>query len=143
VHTLSTLIYVSRAAPGLGMAEIEAIGEVAQRRNGASDVTGALLFYAGYFLQALEGHEADVRTTFARIERDPRHRDVQVLAGVAAGERLFGQWSMRRVVPPAGDDRAVTAFLASLYRQPGDAAHAQTALRLLSRLAATKALSAI
>jgi hypothetical protein len=131
-----TLIYVSRAAAGLSVSEIEAIGEVAQRRNAGCDVTGALLFYAGHFLQALEGPEAEVQATFARIEGDSRHRDVHLLIGEPTQERLFAQWSMRRVVPPRGDDRTVTAFLASLHRDPNDTAHAHTALRLLARLAA-------
>jgi hypothetical protein len=137
-----TLIYVSRATAGLSVAEIEAIGEVAQRRNTACGVSGALLFYAGHFLQALEGPASEVHATFARIERDQRHRDVRVLIGGETQERLFAQWSMRRVAPPSGDDRTVTAFLAALHRNPGDTVHAHTALRLLSRLAAEQPASA-
>ena len=92
------VIYVSRSRIGGTearlRAEIDAILAVARPRNAADGVTGALLFTRTGFAQVLEGPLAAVQATFERIQRDPRHDDVLVLASEPVGQRLFAGWAM-------------------------------------------------
>ena len=74
--------------------EIEKILQVAQRRNAASDVTGALMFNDRMFTQVLEGDEGAVHAIFSSIERDARHRDIAVLETGNIVRRSFPVWSM-------------------------------------------------
>src|SRR4051794_4662871 len=64
-----------------------------QRRN----VTGALLLSGQWFVQVLEGAEADVGSLYGRIQRDPRHDGVELLFAGPADERIFAHWSMAKV----------------------------------------------
>lgn len=71
--TLARLVYVSRAAPRLGTAEVYAIIRRAHAGNGAAGVTGALVFLDGWFAQVLEGPSPALEACLGRIRRDPRH----------------------------------------------------------------------
>jgi hypothetical protein len=64
------------------------------RSNSANGLSGGLIFNRRFFCQVLEGDEAAVMQTFARICKDPRHNDVVVVEKKYADERLFGAWSM-------------------------------------------------
>lgn len=75
-------------------AEVEAILAISRRNNARVGMTGALIFNAGVFAQVLEGARADIEATFERIQRDPRHGAVQVLAFEPAPTRNFPSWSM-------------------------------------------------
>jgi hypothetical protein len=87
------VVYVSSASSAFSTEDLTQLLEKARRANGAADVTGMLIYCKGKFLQALEGPPAAVRDTFARIERDQRHRDiVQLQRGDAS--RLFSNWAM-------------------------------------------------
>lgn len=85
------------------LAMMDTILATARQRNATVDVTGALLFTEGRFVQALEGERDNVRATFDRIELDPRHADVQILSSQFSDRRRFKQWSMAFV----GDDAAL------------------------------------
>ena len=52
--------------------ELPTILKIAQARNSAVDVTGALLVCNGWFVQELEGPMQPVLETYGRITRDPR-----------------------------------------------------------------------
>ncbi len=136
MDALVSLIYVSKAAHGLDAADIGAIHHGAQRENASRGVTGALLCYDGRFVQVLEGPAAAVQSVYERILADPRHHDVRLLIQGPTSERLFGQWSMRRVPEPDRRDRTVVAFLDQLQHEPNAMTQAHTALKLLLRLAA-------
>lgn len=45
-------------------------------------------------MQFLEGPEAPIRALYARIERDPRHTAVALLADGSATAREFPDWAM-------------------------------------------------
>ena len=86
-------------------------------------------------MQVLEGTPAAVEQSFGRISVDPRHHDVtRLFCGPIEAPR-FPSWSMRYVSNIGQPDRAVSAFLDELQRQPSPEAVRQT-LALLSRLAA-------
>ncbi|PTM41538.1 BLUF domain-containing protein [Bosea sp. 124] len=90
------LVYVSKFNLGRVDSAPAALRDIlsASRRNNAKDgVTGYLIF-DGEFLQILEGAEATVSGTFARIEGDSRHRQTSVLEWKPSSTRLFPTWSM-------------------------------------------------
>lgn len=66
-----------------------ALVELARRRNEEHDLTGFLHHDDGFFFQWLEGHPDPLASTMARIELDPRHRNLVHLArGVGQGRRF-------------------------------------------------------
>lgn len=67
---------------------------VSKRNNSAGGITGALVFNSGIFAQVLEGPGNEVEATFERIQRDPRHGDVDVLEFEGTHQRGFPSWSM-------------------------------------------------
>ena len=95
---LYRLVYYSRncikGTPDQVAAGVDAILHSAWRNNASLGVTGALIFNAGIFAQVLEGCRQDVKATFERIQDDPRHSDVRVLAFEQAPHRGFPAWSM-------------------------------------------------
>jgi hypothetical protein len=100
---LYRLLYCSRnmiganAASGQAVdveAELRAILATARRRNKEDNITGALLFTASGFAQALEGYREAVERTFERIGSDPRHTDVTVLTFAPTERRSFPDWPM-------------------------------------------------
>ena len=90
------LIYTSKENQEFPAAELKKLLRNARLRNHHVGVTGILVYQGGTFLQALEGEEDAVRTIFARIEKDPRHGDINILhRTLSLGKRrLFGDWSM-------------------------------------------------
>lgn len=75
-------------------AAVAEILSISQRNNGKVGVTGALLFNGGCFAQVLEGPRKAVESTFERIQRDPRHSEVNVLQCEPVEARGFSNWSM-------------------------------------------------
>jgi hypothetical protein len=74
-------------------ADLKQILASAIRTNSERGITGGLIFNRRYFAQVLEGEPAAVTQTFARINNDPRHKDVTATMEPVS-ERLFGAWSM-------------------------------------------------
>ena len=91
---VSQLVYLSRATMHVDRAELVDILRVSQSNNRHAGVTGALLFCDGFFLQILEGEPAALDVTLARIARDVRHVDLQVIERRDGVERMFGEWEM-------------------------------------------------
>ncbi len=104
------LLYLSQPPAGLDADGVEALVREIRikslHNNAARRLTGVLAYSERLFAQALEGDEADVNATFARICADGRHHDVHVVhAGRVLG-RAFGDWSMAFArVPPDVDLR--------------------------------------
>jgi hypothetical protein len=125
---LHRLAYVSRATAPSGAEaarHLASILAVAQRDNAAAGITGALLHSRRWFAQVLEGERGALEALYARIERDPRHRDVTLLALHPATRRVFESWSMghagqapealmRRAMAALGERAAVAAAMREL-----------------------------
>lgn len=88
------LVYVSAATRLFEKNELVALMNSSAEKNARAGITGLLLYKEGNIIQVLEGEEAQVRETFTRIERDPRHRRVQVLLQEPIAGRSFPQWAM-------------------------------------------------
>ena len=99
---LDQLVYRSVAAMPtehlLPLAEL--LGE-AQRNNERAGLTGALAVHDGRFLQVVEGDPGLLDQLHLRLERDPRHRDIDVLERRPIERRAFDGWSMAsaRITP--------------------------------------------
>jgi Sensors of blue-light using FAD len=90
---LERVVYVSRAAAGIGMTDAYDIIRVAHNRNSSFGLTGALLFSDGWFVQVLEGESFCVRERYARIASDPRHEQVDLRQQITIEEPAFpGEW---------------------------------------------------
>ncbi|CAN5300545.1 hypothetical protein BH10PSE7_BH10PSE7_35840 [soil metagenome] len=113
---LHRLVYFSRnTVPGSRVDiafEIESILASSRRNNMRGHITGALIFNSGVFAQVLEGSRDGIENTFERIQRDPRHSDVQILAFEPIERRVFPSWSMA-FVGRSKPDHALFAYLAS------------------------------
>lgn len=90
---LHRLVYYSRnrmsGTPPEIAAGVDQILATSQRNNALVEVTGALIFNSGVFAQILEGPRRAVEQTFERIQRDPRHGEVLVLAFEPVTTRAF------------------------------------------------------
>lgn len=95
---LYRLTYVSRnAMAGQAQQLDEEIGRIlasSRRNNARVGVTGALLFSADCFAQALEGGSITVQELFEQIQWDTRHADSVVLEAGPVERREFADWSM-------------------------------------------------
>lgn len=92
--------YTSHASRPMSRACLAVLRRESAELNAQNDMTG-LLFYAegnpgqrSVFLQHIEGPKEAVQATFERIQRDGRHRDVEVLSEGFSKYRLFPDWSM-------------------------------------------------
>ncbi|MBV2217630.1 MAG: BLUF domain-containing protein, partial [Diaphorobacter sp.] len=93
---LVRLLYVSRAVDTSSEA-IEAILTQSRQHNPASGITGVLCYGGGIFLQAIEGGRSAVSDLYGHIQRDPRHKDVELLHYEEIAARRFGGWTMGKV----------------------------------------------
>ena len=91
---LIQIIYVSQPF-GFDNAMLNGILMDSRRNNLRDDVTGALICRADAYLQLIEGPEAAIRGTYARISSDDRHANVSLLFSEAVTDRVFPGWAMR------------------------------------------------
>ncbi|MHA7871192.1 MAG: BLUF domain-containing protein [Hyphococcus sp.] len=91
---LSAVLYRSKANRALQSPELIALVQRAKMYNQAASLTGFILYDEDYFLQWLEGPEAELRRAFDRISRDQRHDDIEILSDGEIPARLFGGWNL-------------------------------------------------
>lgn len=92
--SMLSIAYVSAAAVEMTDGEIAAILVQARANNIRHDLTGALLYHRGRFIQILEGPDEHVLSRFAVISADPRHRSISVVSEESIRERQFPEWTM-------------------------------------------------
>ncbi|MEN9790470.1 MAG: hypothetical protein RLZZ63_128 [Gemmatimonadota bacterium] len=92
--SLFMLVYLSSLSSPMSDAALEALVRASRERNACEGITGVLLHSEGSVIQCLEGPEASVRATFARISRDPRHGGIFVAVEEAVSDRTFPNWLM-------------------------------------------------
>jgi len=100
---------ITTSTSGRAADDIPDIVREAAPRNGLDGITGLLYSEEDAFLQAIEGPDDSVSDLMARLETDPRHRDLTILVDRSIAEREFGDWTMiyrdRRESIDAFDDR--------------------------------------
>lgn len=87
-------VYVSRAIPTIGEAEVQSILEVSRKSNQLSGLSGLLMFHEGKFFQVLEGPLKELEECYTRIEADERHHAVRLLVKGTSPDRAFPDWKM-------------------------------------------------
>jgi len=91
------IIYSSESATPMQMDDLEDILEQARSSNAARQITGALVYVDGTFLQVLEGEASTVKALMARIVADVRHETVTVLKEAEVAAPTFRDWRMAYV----------------------------------------------
>lgn len=92
--TLVSLVYVSVASRAMTDDDLRSILAKAREKNARLNITGMLLYRDGFFIQVLEGEQAQVDELFAVIAADERHRNVLKIEEHPIEQRTFGQWTM-------------------------------------------------
>ena len=88
------LIYSSQATVPMSVAELEEILVDARAGNEKRNITGALVYIDGIFLQVLEGERETVLSLMRSIEKDTRHHSVKVFHQAEVDRPTFGNWRM-------------------------------------------------
>jgi hypothetical protein len=88
------VIYSSRARLPLDAEALEEILHDARAGNEARNVTGALVYADGVFLQVLEGELAALEPLIELIRQDSRHDDMKVFRTREVETRAFTDWRM-------------------------------------------------
>jgi len=91
---LHAIAYVSSASWNLRDDQVERIVAESRRLNTLNGITGVLLYCDGNFMHYLEGEQAAVHETFARIRGSASHYQVNELMNEPIEVREFGDWSM-------------------------------------------------
>lgn len=119
------LVYISRETYPLRADDLIRLLLSAREYNRRADVTGVLLYRGGWFMQLLEGSEAEVEALYAHIASDPRHGEVERLLSRASAARLMQGWSMGYADAPTADGcdafeglRSERGVIALLERTP-------------------------
>lgn len=129
---LFSLTYASRTSESLHEAALTALLRKSRAYNQQTRISGLLLYAHGRFLQVLEGDEAEVRALYARIQTDPRHHEVRLLASGPTKVRSFPDWRMGFAATDENTLGEITGFL-PLPGAPGLAVHPPAALGQLLR----------
>lgn len=87
-------LYASRASVPLQAHALEDILAQSRRNNPKQGITGLLLFANGIFVQVIEGSRYEISRLLAKIVRDERNTDVEILSHEEITERCFGIWTM-------------------------------------------------
>lgn len=90
------IVYTSRATAPHNVI-LDEIVSTAMRNNAARDITGALFYDNGTFLQVLEGKLDTLTHLMATIESDTRHQALNVLINQPIKERTLDGWSMQQI----------------------------------------------
>lgn len=89
-----SIVYVSAATNPMTDDDVAAILVEARANNLRNDLTGALLYNGGRFIQIIEGPDEVLRSQYAKIAADPRHRSVQTMSEKRIAHRQFPEWTM-------------------------------------------------
>ena len=93
------LLYTShnQIPPSALNEELAKVLEVSLAYNKANAITGALVSTPTRFAQVLEGPRGAVMAVMQRIEADPRHRDIAIVASEMIPQRSFPRWSLAHI----------------------------------------------
>jgi Sensors of blue-light using FAD len=105
------LMYYSTAKQHINEEDIANILNTARDFNLKSGITGCLLFHNNDFIQLLEGDKELIKELFAKIQKDNRHSNVNLLAEGEKKDRVFENWSMAYHKLDLADTANIERFL--------------------------------
>jgi hypothetical protein len=88
------IIYLSRASRPMSDDELANLLRQAREANAQKNITGALVYGDGQFMQIIEGDEATLAMLYAKLLQDERHGQVFKFADKPIAQRSFADWSM-------------------------------------------------
>lgn len=91
------IVYSSKANRRMSVSDLEEILVDARTGNEARNVTGALVYVDGVFLQILEGEKETLQRLMRSIAADTRHSSVTVFHEADVERPLFSDWRMAYV----------------------------------------------
>ena len=91
---LNQLIYSSCATRPLTSADLNAIISSAQRNNLPREITGALCYARGTFVQCIEGEPSTIDQLYQLLHKDERHSELITIDIKEIFERRFPNWTM-------------------------------------------------
>jgi hypothetical protein len=94
VNTLISLTFVSTPTIPFSFLGLSRLLCHIYLNNQTNDITGILIFKDNQFTQILEGQESSVEKIWVTIQKDDRHRDLQLLSKESIEVRSFMKWSM-------------------------------------------------
>jgi len=113
---LQRLIYRSTATgTTASLLNVATILAESQRNNDRDGLTGALAAHGDRYLQVVEGRPSTLDSLLRRLERDNRHKDIEVIDRRGIDGRRFDGWAMAHARFGPGD----AAMLERIVSQPG------------------------
>ena len=95
MNEITSIVYLSRAGVEFSKRDARQHLKIfSQTENAKHEISGLLVYSEGYFLQIIEGTSAAIDTLYAKIVRDPRHSEIDLLTRSVSAIRLFSKWSM-------------------------------------------------
>jgi hypothetical protein len=88
------IIYMSRGSQAMTDDELRTLLLQARSANEEQNITGALVYGDGQFMQVIEGEESVLAALYSKLLTDTRHMNVVKLADKQISQRSFGEWSM-------------------------------------------------
>ncbi len=88
------LIYTSQATVAMDAQNLKNILQDARAFNALDHISGVLLHDHGHFLQLLEGPPDAIEDLLAKLSKDTRHEQLEILLDTPASNRLFPDWRM-------------------------------------------------
>lgn len=95
------LAYISIISAVFSDKDLLKIMSASHRFNPSHNITGALMYRKGVFLQLLEGEMTIIENLFQKIKDDPRHENITLLFAQTSEKSVFPHWVVG-------------------YREPGD-----------------------
>ncbi|MDD9951384.1 MAG: BLUF domain-containing protein [Zetaproteobacteria bacterium] len=92
-----TLVYKSLLIPSTTIMHLDAIQILSSLQNRKFRIRGCLYVSRPYVLQILQGPQDDVDRLYQNILLDRRHYSVTLMFLGEYKERVFAQWSMKKI----------------------------------------------
>ncbi|MBL8260476.1 MAG: BLUF domain-containing protein [Candidatus Competibacteraceae bacterium] len=93
-QSLAHILYISNAIQTPTEADMERLLLAARQNNQRDGITGVLLHHGKIFIQCIEGPRDKLDKLYARIEADPRHKNIIKVLDESIEARSFGTWQM-------------------------------------------------
>lgn len=105
---IKAIVYVSASVQPMSDSMLEALLIEARRLNLESDVTGALIYSDGMFMQYFEGEEEPMGQTYERIRKSRKHSRLVELMNAPTEVRAFPDWQMALAQPSRSELLAIS-----------------------------------